>query len=123
MLAFAVVFLLKVATKYASAIRIDSEKIMSLVSQTISVLREVTQVMHRQHLLVTISEGLEKLLLKCQTPAQPKATVYPSSPATYPHAQFDTSWMESIVSFDFQPNFPDLGDWWLHSSGALGSTA
>lgn len=123
MLAFAVVFLLKVATKYATAIRIDTEKIMSLVSQTISVLREVTQVMHRQHLLVTISEGLEKLLLKCQAPAQPRATVYPSSPATYPHAQFDTSWMESIASFDFQSNFPDLDDWWLHSSGALGSTA
>ncbi|KAJ5580522.1 hypothetical protein N7450_006823 [Penicillium hetheringtonii] len=124
MLAFAVVFLLKVATKYATAIRIDTDKIMSLVSQTIIVLREVTQVMHHQHLLVTISEGLEKLLLKCQAPAQPaqRVTVYPASPATYPQAQFDTTWMESMANFDFHSNFPDLDDWWLHSSIALGST-
>ncbi|KAJ5748742.1 uncharacterized protein N7511_010438 [Penicillium nucicola] len=52
MLAFAVVFLMKVATKYATVIRIDTEKILSLVAQTVSALRETTQSMHKQHILV-----------------------------------------------------------------------
>ncbi|OQE30351.1 hypothetical protein PENFLA_c003G02789 [Penicillium flavigenum] len=62
MLAFAVVFLLKVATKYASMIRIDTGKILSLVTETVAALRDITQSMHEHHLLVVISEGLERLL-------------------------------------------------------------
>ncbi|KAJ5759095.1 hypothetical protein N7520_006251 [Penicillium odoratum] len=58
MLAFAVIFLLKVATKYATVIRIDTVKILSLVAETVAALREITQSMHRQHLLVVIAEGL-----------------------------------------------------------------
>ncbi|KAJ5128899.1 hypothetical protein N7448_002609 [Penicillium atrosanguineum] len=66
MLAFAVVFLLKVATKYATVIRIDTIKIFSLVTQTVAALREITHTMHRQHILVVIAEGLERLLSMCQ---------------------------------------------------------
>ncbi|KAJ5615917.1 hypothetical protein N7537_001031 [Penicillium hordei] len=62
MLAFAVVFLLKVATKYAFMIRIDTGKIISLVTDTVAALRDITQAMHKHHLLVVISEGLERLL-------------------------------------------------------------
>jgi hypothetical protein len=125
MLAFAVVFLLKVATKYAAVIRIDTEKIISLVSQTVSALREITQLMHRQHLLVTIAEGLEKLLYKCSAPMQStnEGIMYQPSPAMDPHAQFDTAWMENMASFDFQTNFPDLDEWWLHYNAAVGSSA
>jgi hypothetical protein len=68
MLAFAVVFLLKVATKYASVIRIDTSKILSLVTETVAALREITKYMHKQHLLVVISEGLGHLLSRCQIP-------------------------------------------------------
>ncbi|CAI7564865.1 unnamed protein product [Penicillium pancosmium] len=125
MLAFAVVFLLKVATKYATVIRIDTEKIISLVSQTVAALREITQAMHRQHLLVTISEGLEKLLYKCRPPMQStnEGIMYQPSSAMDPHAQFDTAWMENMASFDFQTNFPDLDEWWLHYNAAVGSSA
>ncbi|KAJ5094276.1 hypothetical protein N7456_010137 [Penicillium angulare] len=68
MLAFAVIFLLKVATKYATVIRIDTNQILTLVNQTVTALRDITQFMHRQHLLVIIAEGLERLLAKCQFP-------------------------------------------------------
>lgn len=124
MLAFAVVFLLKVATKYAAVIRIDTSQIISLVSQTVAALREMTQQMHPQHLLVTVSEGLEKLLYKCQAPTQPtdEGMIYQPSPAMEPQAQFDTAWMENMASFDFQTNFPDIDDWWLHYNTVVGST-
>lgn len=55
MLAFAVVFLLIVATKYFAVIRVDTSKILSLVTQTVAALREIIRPMHRQHLLVVIA--------------------------------------------------------------------
>lgn len=123
MLAFAVVFLLKVATKYATVIRIDTTKILSLVTQTVSALREVTQTMHRQHLLVVIAEGLGRLLARCQIPGQTtQQTAYQPSPSLDPHAQLDLAWMENMASFDFQTNFPDVDDWWLHYSTSIGSS-
>jgi hypothetical protein len=120
MLAFAVVFLLKVATKYATVIRIDTSKILSLVTQTVSALREITQTMHRQHLLVVIAEGLERLLSRCQIPGlTTQQTVYQSSPALDQHAQLDLAWMGNMASFDFQTNFPDVDDWWLHYNTSI----
>lgn len=122
MLAFAVVFLLKVATKYATAIRIDTSKILSLVTQTVAALREVTHTMHKQHLLVVIAEGLERLLSRFQVPMAPASqeTAFYSSPALDHNGQFDTSWMENMASFDFQTNFPDLDEWWLHYNTSMG---
>ncbi|OOQ89140.1 hypothetical protein PEBR_10793 [Penicillium brasilianum] len=115
MLAFAVVFLLKVATKYATVIRIDTSKILSLVSQTVAVLQEITRSMHRQHLLVVIAEGLERLLARCQVPVQTtQEAASHAPPALEHHANFETGWMENMASFDFQTNFPDMDDWWLH---------
>jgi hypothetical protein len=120
MLAFAVVFLLKVATKYATVIRIDTSKILSLVTQTVSALREITQTMHRQHLLVVIAEGLERLLSRCQIPGlTTQQTVYQPSPALDQHAQLDLAWMGNMASFDFQTNFPDVDDWWLHYNTSI----
>ncbi|KAJ5175116.1 uncharacterized protein N7482_000993 [Penicillium canariense] len=121
MLAFAVVFLLKVATKYASVIRIDTAKILSLVTQTVAALREITQSMHRQHLLVVITEGLERLLLRFQVPVQTtQEAVYHASPAMEPPTHLELSWMENMASFDFQTNFPDIDDWWLHYNTSIG---
>lgn len=123
MLAFAVVFLLKVATKYATVIRIDTSKILSLVSQTVAALREITRPMHRQHLLVVISEGLERLLIRCQVPVQTtQEAVYHASPALEPRAHVEMGWMENMASFDFQTNFPDMDEWWLHYNTSI-STA
>ena len=121
MLAFAVVFLLKVATKYATVIRIDTVKILSLVTQTVSALRGITQTMHRQHLLVVIAEGLERLLVRCQVShtISQEAMCQPS-PAMEQQPQFDMAWMENMASFDFQTNFPDLDEWWLHYNTSMG---
>lgn len=121
MLAFAVVFLLKVATKYATVIRIDTSKILSLVSQTVVALRGITQSMHRQHLLVVIAEGLERLLVRCQVPVPAaREAAYHASPAMEPHAHFEMGWMENMASFDFQTNFPDMDDWWIHYNTPMG---
>ncbi|KAF3386749.1 Transcriptional activator of proteases prtT [Penicillium rolfsii] len=121
MLAFAVVFLLKVATKYVTVIRIDTSKILSLVTQTVAALRDITQSMHRQHLLVVIAEGLERLLVRCQLPVRTtQEAAYHASPAIEPHLPFETGWMENMASFDFQTNYPDMDDWWLHYNSSMG---
>jgi hypothetical protein len=121
MLAFAVVFLLKIATKYASMIRIDTGKILSLVTETVAALRDITQSMHKHHLLVGISEGLERLLSRCQMSTHTvHETMYRPSPAQEQHTVFDSTWMENMASFDFQTNFPDVDDWWLHYNTSMG---
>ncbi|KAJ5724690.1 transcriptional regulator family: Fungal Specific TF [Penicillium malachiteum] len=123
MLAFAVIFLLKVATKYATVIRIDTVNILSLVTQTVAALRDITKTMHRQHLLVVIAEGLERLLSRCQVPPMnSQETIYQASPAME-QPQFDMAWMENMASFDFQTNFPDLDEWWLHYNTSMGPPA
>ncbi|KGO37407.1 hypothetical protein PEXP_003920 [Penicillium expansum] len=121
MLAFAVVFLLKVATKYAFMIRIDTGKILSLVTDTVAALRDITQPMHKHHLLVIISEGLELLLGRCQMATHTvHETMYHPSPAQEQLPVFDATWMENMASFDFQSNFPDIDDWWLHYNISMG---
>jgi hypothetical protein len=70
MIAFAVVFLLKVATRYCTTIRVDSAEILALISQLESVLKLATTNMHHQHLLNVISEGVGTLLKKSQDAMQ-----------------------------------------------------
>lgn len=123
MLAFAVVFLLKIATKHASMIRIDTTKILSLVAETVAALREITKDMHKQHLLVVISEGLERLLGRCQMPTLScDEAVYHPTPAEEEQSAFDMAWVENMASFDFQTNIPDLDEWWLHHNTSIGPT-
>lgn len=117
MIAFAVVFLLKVATKYATTIRIDTEQILSLVTQTVAALRDITHYMHRQHLLVVIAEGLERLLWKCQEPAQHMQQPVAQMPPGLEQAQHDISWMENMTNFDFLTNFPTVDDWCFAYNG------
>ncbi|CAI7581006.1 unnamed protein product [Penicillium glandicola] len=121
MLAFAVVFLLKVATKYAFMIRIDTGKIISLVTETVAALRDITKSMHKHHLLVVISEGLERLLSRCQMSTHTAyETMHHPSPSQEQPQVFDAIWMENMASFDFQTNFPDIDDWWLHYNTSMG---
>ncbi|KAJ5960161.1 transcriptional regulator family: Fungal Specific TF [Penicillium vulpinum] len=121
MLAFAVVFLLKVATKYAFMIRIDTVKILSLVTETVAALQDITQSMHKHHILVVISKGLERLLSRCQMPTHTvHETMHHSSSAQEQPPVFDAIWMENMASFDFQTNFPDMDDWWLHYNTSMG---
>ncbi|KAL1899222.1 hypothetical protein Sste5346_003145 [Sporothrix stenoceras] len=65
MIAFAAVFLLKVASKFSSSVLINAQEITSLVVTLVATLKRVTQTMHpRPHLLVSITKGIEGLLQK-----------------------------------------------------------
>ncbi|KAH7024876.1 uncharacterized protein B0I36DRAFT_164751 [Microdochium trichocladiopsis] len=67
MIAFAVVFLLKVSSssspvgtetaRHAGFCKVDAEEVQALLGRTIAVLQEVVRTMHPQHLLVSITEG------------------------------------------------------------------
>ncbi|KAL4872786.1 hypothetical protein BDV12DRAFT_126325 [Aspergillus spectabilis] len=115
MLAFAVVFLLKVATKFPATIRIDTEKIISLVKQTVSALQETTHSMHQQHILVVIADGLAKLLKRCQgQEIVPVGHSIHSSLVSEQPSQADLAWMENMTNYDFLSNLPDLDDWLFH---------
>lgn len=76
MIAFAVVFLLKVATRFHNAVRISGSEILVLVRDMGSVLRKVAGTLHRLHLLRYVAEGVEKLITKIQS------TVHPQPPPT-----------------------------------------
>ncbi|CAG8255483.1 unnamed protein product [Penicillium salamii] len=120
MLAFAVVFLLKVATKFANVIRIDTAKILTLVTDTVAALSEITREMHGEHLLVVISGGLRRLLERCQMP-MPTSHETMLQPSLEEHSTaFDVSWVENMASFDFQTHFPHLDEWWLHYNTSMG---
>jgi len=69
MIAFAVVFVLKVSSKYAHLVRLDTSEVRGLVSELVTVLRNVTANMHTRHLLVSVAKGAEGLLKRaCATP-------------------------------------------------------
>lgn len=82
MIAFAVVFVLKVAsTKYAACVRADGRELRALVGKLVAVLHDVTADMHRQHLLVSVARGAETLLARCNAEAEriPTATPLPAN--------------------------------------------
>lgn len=61
MIAFAIVFLYKVATRYSFFIHTDSGRILDLVRGVANTLKEITANMHRQHLLVAFSSAIDRL--------------------------------------------------------------
>lgn len=65
MIAFAVVFVLKVSTKYATSVRLDTSEIRSLVSDLVVTLKKVTSTMHPRHLLASVARGTQTLLERC----------------------------------------------------------
>lgn len=117
MIAFAVVFVLKVSTKYASSVRVDTSEVRGLVSSVVRVLRDVTADMHPRHLLVSVAKGAETLLGKTalqdtQGPVPSNAHVTMSQP-TFDESLFDMSaqWNSGasfdnffMGDFDFLPN-------------------
>jgi hypothetical protein len=62
MIAFAVVFLLKVSTRFSSFIEADTHEVQRLMAKLIVVLKDVTRTMHPCHLLVTITKCTEDAL-------------------------------------------------------------
>ena len=104
MIAFAVVFVLKVSTKYPSSVRVNTSEIRSLVAQLVDVLKAVTSSMHPRHLLVSVAKGCEKLLASCtsqetQGPVPANAHVTMSQP-TFDEGLYDMSGAWNGLSFD-----------------------
>lgn len=62
MIAFAAVFLLKVAIDYSGIIQVDAGETLSLVQQSKDVLKEIASTMNPKHLLVQIGDGIHLLL-------------------------------------------------------------
>jgi hypothetical protein len=77
MIAFAIIFLLKVAMKFYKTVRIGRAEIMTLVKDMALVLRQSAATMHRQHLLRYIAEGVDKILPKCDEgfSSQPQSSI------------------------------------------------
>ncbi|KAF2484836.1 hypothetical protein BDY17DRAFT_248036 [Neohortaea acidophila] len=103
MIAFAVVFVLKVSTKYSSSVRIDSGETRQLVAELVSVLKGVTASMHPRHLLASVAHGAEKLLAKCSPqdlgPVPANAHITMSQP-TFDEGLYDMSYAWNDNSFD-----------------------
>ena len=125
MIAFSVVFLLKVSTKYASTVRVDAREICGLVTKLVGVLETITATMHPQHLLVSVAKGSKDLLNRFyppegQIPMLPDSQVPPSqavrvdnqpdTTASWP----DISFEEIMGEFDFLSNQDTFNDFQTH---------
>ena len=111
MIAFAVVFLLKIATKHSGNVRIDRNEVLSLVDQVNGVLKKIKPRFHQRHLLFSIATSIEKLLDRCLQPANQETLIRPS---THTHPGSETSeqgqeWMPSPSEAFFLGNYDFLG--------------
>jgi hypothetical protein len=102
MIAFAVVFLLKVATQYAKTARVDSLELLRLVEDMTLVLKHVADGLHRHHMLVVIADGLAKLLQRVKEAAHAPAAASMTIEATH-HGQApaSTPGSEQLINPDF----------------------
>jgi hypothetical protein len=62
MMAFASVFLFRITTSYSHAMQVNIPEILSLISQSILVLEEITSKIRPAHLLARMTRGLKQLL-------------------------------------------------------------
>ncbi|KAB8215372.1 hypothetical protein BDV33DRAFT_15218 [Aspergillus novoparasiticus] len=62
MIAFAVVFLLKVSTHFSTTVQLDNQETQRLILSLAMVLKGVTATMHPHHFLVSITRGIDDLL-------------------------------------------------------------
>ncbi|EGX91947.1 Fungal specific transcription factor [Cordyceps militaris CM01] len=72
MLAFSVVFLLKVSAKYFGFVQVDAREIRPLIAETVAALEKVTAKMHRRHLLVSMTKGMRGLVQKMKLQDAPE---------------------------------------------------
>ena len=103
MITFAAVFLLKVSFKPISPyIRLDSQEVTHLVSETVTVLKGVTSTMHPRHLLVSVARGIENLLEQ-----RSGLSVEAQDTASIPNGSFEFPGIETWndADFTFDPYF------------------
>ncbi|EMF10767.1 uncharacterized protein SEPMUDRAFT_150769 [Sphaerulina musiva SO2202] len=116
MIAFAVVFVLKVSAKYAGSLRVDTTEIRGLVTDLIAVLKKITKRMHPRHLLVSVANGAETLLGKTSM-QEPTGSVPANAHVTMAQPTFDQSLFDMSANWDgttvdnfFMGEFDFLGD-------------
>ncbi|KAK5111650.1 hypothetical protein LTR62_004755 [Meristemomyces frigidus] len=115
MIAFAVVFVLKILTKHAAAVRIDTNGIHELVADLVQVLKVITSTMHPRHLLVSVARGAETLLERVRVPDAHGS--FPANPhvvmtqPTFDDTLYDISSQWNGTSFDnfYMGEFDFLG--------------
>lgn len=111
MIALAVVFLLKIATKHSGNVRIDRNEVLSLIDQLNSVLKRIKPRFHRRHLLFSIATSIEKLLDRCLRPTN-QETLVRQSAHTHPGSETsekEQEWMTSPSEAFFLGNYDFLG--------------
>lgn len=112
MIAFAVVFLIKISSKYTNMVRVDTAEIERMVNDLVAVLQHVTATMHPKHLLVSVAKGTSDLLQQYSNAQSivPTAAHHPE-PLMYAESnnEFGTLWPD--ISFDeFMAEFDFLAD-------------
>lgn len=71
MIAFAIVFLFKVATRYSKYVRIGTAGTLDLIRDMSGTLEATTAGMHRRHFLVALAPAVEKLLITRASETRP----------------------------------------------------
>lgn len=84
MIAFAVVFLLKVSTKFSTSVRIDIGEVKRLMGALVKILKRETARMHPRHMLVSITKGIESLVHRCGLWQEPPGPTEVAPPAPRP---------------------------------------
>ncbi|KAH8702306.1 C6 transcription factor [Talaromyces proteolyticus] len=110
MIAFAIVFLLKVSTRLSASVRLDIQEVQRLMITLVSVLKEVAASMHPHHLLVGITKGIDDLLQRSGLIPGPVASVSTSMPQqvaqqVFPDADVLYGDMNLAADGIFDPNF------------------
>jgi hypothetical protein len=74
MIAFAIVFLFKVATRFSGCLKMDSKGAMDIIDEVADALRTTVASMHRRHFLVALTGALDRLLAghRSTLPAKPQ---------------------------------------------------
>lgn len=116
MIAFAMVFLLRIATKYADIVQIDKNELFRLVGRLVSVLKDITSRMDQRHVLFSIAQSVEKLLDKCrqnassESASQTRTDLHQGSAALEIHQDFThQDWMVDPSDPLYLGNFDLLG--------------
>ncbi|KAI1322385.1 C6 transcription factor [Xylariaceae sp. FL0255] len=97
MIAFAVVFLLKISTRFSilGEIHTHTHDVQRLIAKLVVVLKEVSKTMHPRHLLVTITKGTEDALHKSNPVPPPATGSVPCSPGGEPSHVLQDSQMDT----------------------------
>ncbi|OAA75569.1 Transcription factor [Akanthomyces lecanii RCEF 1005] len=118
MITFAIVFLVKVATKYHGSVWVDKARIFDMVKRMVSILHEVTERMHAKHLLAAATLGLKNFAQKAREgrfggEIGVDAT-RPSSPDLSSGRESEMDWLQNydiFENFDFQTLVSDPSCW------------